>query len=178
MLEGRRIIFNKAHLINLAGLPVSIIPLVATFMEKDRAGNINNIDFHFLEDELIFSWSEGDERNSIHVGMDGEYRWDSIVLGGIRYTTASCAAWTSDNVLEVRIRPIETIAERILTFNFKENNKVAMTPTTFPTSSAVIDRVKYALRGVLSSDLLANIAERALPAVGAFMDPVHHGVIR
>lgn len=177
-LEGRRITFNKAHVINIAGLPVSVIPLVATFMEKDRAGNINNIDFLFLEDELIFSWSEGDERNSIHVGMDGEYRWDSIVLGGIRYTTASCAAWTGDNVLEVRIRPIETIAERILKFNFKENNKVAMEPSTFPSSSAIVDRVKYAVKNVLSSDLLANIAERALPAVGTFMDPTHHGVIR
>lgn len=177
-LEGRRITFNKAHVINLAGLPVSVIPIVATFMEKDKAGNINNIDFHFLENELIFSWSEGDERNSINVGTDGEYRWDEIVLGGIKYTTASCAAWIGDSVLEVRIRPIETIAERILTFRFKDNNKVTMEPTTYPTSAAVIDHIKHSLRSVLSSDLLTNLADRALPAIGPFVDPPHHGAIR
>lgn len=177
-LEGRRITFNKAHVINLAGLPVSVIPIVATFMEKDRAGNINNIDFHFLENEMIFSWSEGDERNTVHAGMDGEYRWGEIVLGGIKYTTACCAAWIGDKVLEVRIRPIETIAERILTFTFKDNNKVTMQPTTFPTSGVIIDRIKGSLKGVLSSDLLINLANKALPAIEPFIDPPHHGVIR
>lgn len=177
-LDGRRITFNKTHIINLAGLPVSVLPIVATFMEKDRAGNINNLDFQFLENELIFSWSEGDERNSIKVGMDGEYRWDEIVLGGIKYHTASCAAWIGEHCLEIRIRPIETIAERILTFTFKDNNKVTMVPTTAPSSGAIVEHIKHSLRSVLTSDLLLNLADRALPRVEPYMDPPHHGVIR
>ena len=78
-LDGKKIWLMKPIMINIAGYPTSVVPLPALFMESDKAGNISDICFRFYENEMNFSWTEGDESNSIMVGMDGEYRWDKIV---------------------------------------------------------------------------------------------------
>ena len=177
-LNGRRLVFGKAHILTVLGMPVSILPLASVFMEKDKAGNISNVRFQFRENDMVMTWSEGDETNTILVGMDGEYRFDKIVLGGIAYTTAATAAWTSESVLEVQIRPVETVAERRLVFRFKDGNKVSMEPSTLPPSSVMLDNVKESVKNVISSDLIANLASRVIPLANPFADPVHNGSIK
>lgn len=176
-LDGKTISFGKAHVLNVMGMPVSILPLAAVFMEKDKAGVIDNVRFTFLDDKMIMSWSEGDEMNTIPIGMDGEYRFGNIILGGIAYNTASVGTWVSESVLEIHIRPIETVAERRLVFRFKDGGKVSMEPSTVPASSVMLDNVKNSVKKILPSDFIGNIAEKIIPLANPFADPVHHGKI-
>lgn len=177
-LNNRRLVFGKAHVLTVLGMPVSVLPLAAVFMEKDKAGNISNVRFNFRDDDMILTWSEGDETNTISVGMDGEYRYDNIVLGGIAYTTAAIAAWTSENVLEVQIRPVETIAERRLVFRFKDGNKVTMEPSTLPPSSTMLDNIKDSVKHIIASQAVGELASKVIPLANPFADPVHNGTIR
>ena len=176
-LGGKTLNFGKAHILNVIGMPVSVLPLASVFMEKDKAGEINDVKFNFLENSMLFTWSEGDETNTVEIGLDGEYRWGKIVLGGISYNTASIAAWTSENVLEVRIRPIETVAERRLEFRFKDGNRVTMQPSTMPPSSTMLDNIKNSVKDVIASEFVGNLANKVIPLANPFADPAHHGKI-
>ncbi len=177
-LSGKKLVFGKAHLLTVLGMPLSVLPLAAVLMEKDKAGNISNVRFNFLENEVVMTWTEGDETNTINIGMDGEYRTSKIVLGTIAYTTLSTAAWTSENVLEVHIRPIETVAERCLIFRFKDGNKVIMEPSTTPPSSLMLDNVKSSIKSIMTSETIGNLAEKVLPLATPFADPTHYGLIK
>ena len=86
-IEGRTIRLRKKILINLIGFPTSVLPFAATYMTKDRAGNIDRIRMHFEENECTMAWVEGDEENTVVCGMDGHYRYGQIRLGRstIRY---------------------------------------------------------------------------------------------
>ena len=174
-IDGRTVNFGKMHILNFLGMPVSVLPVAALFMEKDKAGEIDNVRFSFLEDRIIMTWTEGDEMNTVPIGMDGEYRWGRIVLGGISYHTASVGAWTNHDTLEIRIRPIETVAERRLVFKFRDGDKVTMEPSTVPPSSAMLDNVKTSVKNVISSEFIGNVAEKIIPLANPFADPVHHG---
>lgn len=177
-ISGRSLVFGKAHVLTVIGMPVSVLPLASVFMEKDKAGNISNVRFHFHENDMTMTWSEGDERNTISVGLDGEYRYDSAVLGGISYTTAATAAWTSENTLEVQIRPVETIAERHLVFTFKDGGKVTMEPSTLPPSSVMLDNIKTSVKHIIASESVAEIASKAISLANPFADPTHYGSIK
>lgn len=177
-LNNRRLVFGKAHILTVLGMPVSILPLASVFMEKDKAGNISNVRFHFHENDMTMTWAEGDETNTINVGLDGEYRYDSIVLGGIAYTTAATATWTDENVLEVQIRPIETIAERRLVFTFKDGDKVTMEPSTLPPSSIMLDSVKDSVKHIIASEAIGGLASKVIPLANPFADPTHNGSIK
>ncbi|MGN0469061.1 MAG: serine hydrolase domain-containing protein [Acutalibacteraceae bacterium] len=176
-LSCKTIRFNKPLLLNAVGYPVSVLPLTAVFMERDKAGNISNVSFNFLKDELIFTWSEGDEVNSIRVGMDGKYRWDEIVLGQIPYHTCSVGVWNSENELELHIRPIEAVAERILVFRFTENN-VTMTPASRPTVAVMADTLQDSVKSVIKQPVLQNAVSSALPYLVPVIDMKHFGKIK
>lgn len=177
LLDGKTITFGKAHILNIMGMPVSVLPLAAVFMEKDKAGVIDNVRFTFLEDKMIMSWSEGDEMNTIPIGMDGEYRRGDIILGGIAYHTMSVGTWSSESVLELHIRVIETVAERRLVFRFKDGGKVQMEPSTAPASTVMLDNVKNSVKKILPNEFIGNLAEKVIPLANPFADPVHHGKI-
>ena len=176
-LDGKTISFGKAHVLNIMGMPVSILPLAAVFMEKDKAGVIDNVRLSFLEDRMIMTWTEGDEMNTIPIGMNGDYLRGSIVLGGIAYNTFSVGTWSSEAVLEVHIRVIETVAERRLVFRFKDGGRVTMEPSTVPASSVMLDNVKSSVKNILPSEFIANLAEKVIPLANPFADPVHYGKI-
>lgn len=175
-IDGKTISFLKAHILNVIGMPVSILPLAAVFMEKDKAGNIDNVRLSFAEDKMIMTWTEGDEMNTVPVGMEGEYLWGKIVLGGIAYNTASVGAWSDENTLEVRIRVIETVAERRLKFRFRDG-RVSMEPSTVPPSSVMLDNVKNSVKGIIPNEFIGNLAEKVIPLANPFADPVHYGKI-
>ncbi len=177
-LNGRRLVFGKAHILTVIGMPVSVLPIASVFMEKDKAGNISNVRFQFHGNDMTLTWSEGDEKNTIAVGLDGEYRYNHAVLGGIEYTMASTATWRSENVLEVQIRPVETIAERRLVFTFKDSNKVTMEPSTIPPSSVMLENIKTSVKHIIASENVAEVASKAISLANPFADPTHYGSIK
>ena len=172
--QDRTIKFIKPPILEMAGYPVSVLPLTAVFMEKDKAGNITDITLVPNGDELVFSWREGDESNSIRVGMDGEYRWDKMTLGQIDYTTCATGCWNTETELEIHIRPIEATAERHLLFKFSDDN-VVMKPSSWPEASVMADTLKETVKDVVKQPFLQNALSTALPHIVPIIDLVHVG---
>ena len=177
-LAGKRIVFNKPLLLNAIGFPVSALPLTATFMTKDKAGNISNVAIEPLENELLFTWSEGKEVNAIHVGMDGEYRWDNVVLGQMPFTTCAIGCWKAEDELQILIRPMEAVAARLLTFKFLKGDRVRLKPTALPDTSVMVVNLANSVRAAVKSEALARPIETVMPYITPIVDMVHLGKIK
>lgn len=176
-IEGKTMKLSKPIVVNIAGYPVSVVPLTALFMESDKAGNINDVTMHFKEDEMLLSWSEGDEINSVLIGFDGEYRWDKIVIGQIEYNTCSTACWNTENELEIHIRCIEAVAERILKFKFNGDN-VVMRPSSNPSADSMAVTLKETVKGVIKQKVVQTAVSKAIPHLVPFIDAVQRGKIK
>jgi len=131
-LEGRVIRFSPAtqRFCTKVGFPLSVIPGMIFFMSADKAGGIDKVRFRFGEDSVKFSWSEGQERNTVLCGMDGRPRKCKITLGGVPFIMSCAAAWEGD-LLRLRLRCLTSVAERQLTFSFR-GRAVVMLPRSAP----------------------------------------------
>ncbi len=176
-LDGKSMKLSKPIAVNIAGYPTSVVPLPALFMESDKAGNISDLSFRFFDKHCVMTWTEGDEINSVEIGMDGEYRWDDIVIGKIPYHTCSTACWNTDSELEVHIRCIEVVAERILTFKFNGDN-VVMRPSSNPPVSVMAETLKETVKSVIKQPLVQNAVSKALPKIVPLIDAVQRGKIK
>ncbi len=176
-ISGKKIRFSKPIIINLVGYPVSVVPLPAMFMESDKAGNIDKVTLDFYEKDMRMTWFEGDEFNTMKIGLDGEYRWDNIVLGKVPYTTCCTGCWNSESELEVHIRCIEVVAERIIKFKFNGDN-VTMRPSSNPTVDIMADSLKDTIKDMIKQPFVQNAVSKALPYAIPFVDAVQRGKIK
>lgn len=177
MIENKTIKFTKPVVLNTVGFPVSVLPLATVFMSSDKAGNISNVSFNFSKDELIFTWTEGDEVNSIRAGMDGEYRRDTMTLAQMPFHTYATACWNSENELELHIRPIEAVAERILIFKFNGNN-VTMMPSSVPSSAIMADWLTDYLNKQVKQAKVKELLAGVVPVLADVLDAKHIGRIK
>ena len=118
-----------------------------------------------------------DEFNSIKIGLDGEYRWDSIVLGQIPYNTCCTGCWNSENELEIHIRCIEVVAERIIRFKFNGDN-VVMRPSSNPAIDIMADHLKDTVKDIIKQPLVQTAVTKVLPHVVPDVDAVQRGKIK
>lgn len=176
-LIGKKIKVRKTLLLNIVGMPVSVLPLAVTFMMSDRAGNIDNVKFKFGDHECDFTWDEGDENNTITCGMDGHYRYGTMTLGKIVFKVCANAEWIDDVNLKLMIRPVETIGMRKLNFLFKKNNKVTITPSSTPSTYRIVDTLAINLKEVIKNPLLSKICQFAIKFAPLFAEPKHYGKI-
>lgn len=176
-IEGKKIKFRKPVVINAIGYPVSVVPLPAMFISADKAGNISDVTFTFRENDMQMSWAEGDEINSIEIGLDGEYRWDNIVLGTMPFTTCSTGCWNSENELEIHIRCVEAVAERIINFKFNGDN-VIMRPSSMPKSAVIGDSLKDTVKDIIKQPVIQSAVSHAIPHLMPFVDAVQRGKIK
>lgn len=96
----------------------SVLSVSILQMLYEKPGKINEMQFDFDDDGLSFTWKERAYKNTVRVGMDGEYRVSEIAFGRLHLHTYSKAAWTPDGRLQLWIRPIETAHVRKFTFDF------------------------------------------------------------
>lgn len=176
-IDGKKIRFRFHKILNIVGFPMSVLPLAATYMTKDRAGNINNVVFRFLQDECSMTWTEGDEKNTVRCGMDGRFLQTKLRLASTNYNAHSCAAWIDENTLEVWIVPIESIGKRMLKFHFN-GNKVRMTPSTKPDLSIMIDSLSGGVSDFIKNKGLAFLAKKVIKIAEKMIEPVHKGRIK
>ena len=174
VLQGKKIKFKSQKILNILGFPMSVLPLAATYMTKDRAGNIDNVVFGFSKSECSLTWTEGDEKNTVLCGMDGKYRTSKIRLASTDYTAYSCAAWRDDNTLEVWIIPIESIGRRMLTFTFT-GKKVQMKPSTVPDLSVMINSLSGGVTEVYKNKMIVYLARKVIKIAEKMIEPVHMG---
>lgn len=176
-LDGKSMKLSKPLAVNIAGYPTSVVPLPALFMESDKAGNISDLSFKFYENHCVMTWTEGDEINSVEIGLDGKYRWDDIVIGKIAYHTCSTGCWNTDSEFEVHIRCIEVVAERILTFKFNGDN-VVMRPSSNPPVSVMAETLKETVKSVIKQPIVQTAVSKALPKIVPLIDAVQRGKIK
>ena len=162
--------------VNVIGYPVSVVPLPAMFIAADKAGNISDVTFNFRENDMQMSWAEGDEINSIEIGLDGEYRWDEIILGGMPFTSCATGCWNSETELEVHIRCVEAVAERIINFKFNGDN-VIMRPSSVPQAAVLAESLKETVKDVIKQPVVQTAVSKALPRVMPLVDAVQRGKI-
>ena len=161
----------------MIGFPVSVMPMMVFFMSADKAGKINKVRLRFTEDACKFSWSEGDERNTVLCGMDGRIRKCLITLGGIEFTVACTAAWENQHKLHIWVRPLNSVAERRLTFNF-HGRQVTMTPASSPSLASVGESVAPFAAEWIPNQVLGNLAAHSMGALAMVAEPPHIGVLR
>ena len=174
-LNNKTIEIKRKVLLNLIGFPVSVIPFTVTFLNGKRAGNIDNINFTFKENECLMSWCEGEEKNTVICGMDGRFRYGDITLAGVKYKVCCYAVWDENDILKVNIRPIETASKRKLKFTFVGTEKVIMKPLSTPKVKDMAVSLAGAASEIIDNDLLVAIMNKATKYVPWVLEPRHRG---
>ncbi len=176
--EGRNIKFRRKVFLNLIGFPMSMLPLAVTFMATDRAGNIDDVKFHFDPDALFMSWREGDETNTVKAGMNGRYCYGNMTLGKVTYKVCCTAQWKADDRLFVSVRPINTIGKRMLDFSFSCRGNVVMTPSGDPSVKAIAEYLYDAVSDYTHFRPLQKALRAVIPLLPAIVEPKHYGRFR
>ncbi|MCL2512508.1 MAG: beta-lactamase family protein [Oscillospiraceae bacterium] len=175
LISGKTYKTKKAGILRFGGQPFSILPMPVTFMMGYKAGNPDNVRFDFKDGYCIFSWDEGDgkEKNSIPIGMDGEFRTGKMRLADIDFTAVSGGCWHEDGTLELWIRVLETISMRVLKFKFDGNRFKAKTDS--------VPSIKDMLSGIsdnmdqLFGKFLGNIIARVLMFFAPYINATLRG---
>ncbi|NMP38258.1 MAG: serine hydrolase [Clostridiales bacterium] len=176
-ISGRTVHFKKDKILNAVGFPTGVLHLAAVYMSKYRAGNIDDVRFDFYGEDMRFSWREGNERNSVKCGMNGEYINSRIVLANTPYTAASAAFWQDERTLNVWIRPIESLCCRKLKFTFESGGTVKMEPASSPDVSDIVASVDGAIHSMFG-EKLSFLADKTLAEIKKLTQPVQKGKFR
>lgn len=110
-------------------------------------------------------------------GLDGEYRWDYMKIGGVRYETCSIAYWKTDHILELHIRAMATVSERVLTFTFDDKNRVQLKPSSLPPSSDMVNQLTGNIQDVVANETLRKALTKFLPKIMEVVDSKHYGIV-
>ena len=175
VIENRYIKFRKKLLLNLAGFPVSVLPMAVTYMLTDKPGNIDMVKFDFDEKECTMKWTEGYEANTIALGLDGHYRYSKITLGRIDFTVCANAFWLDSDSLLVTIRPIQTVAKRNLIFEFRPKDKVVMFPSSSPSGAEIINNLGGFFEQMIPNKTILSIFNKVMSLAPRLMEPKHYG---
>lgn len=174
-IEGRTIRVRKKIFLNIIGYPVSVLPLAVTYMLGDKAGNYDNFVFSFGKNECSMSWTEGKEKNTVVCGMDGHQRYGTMVLGGLEYLVCCTAEWRNDDELHIHVRPVTTVAKRILRFRFKANDKVDIFPASTPSVAESSEMLINGVGDLIKSPLAAAVIRKAFSFLPVILDSRYKG---
>lgn len=177
-IDGKTIHFRKKLLLNLVGFPMSMLPLAVVYMATDRAGNIDNVVFRFNSADCTLTWDEGDENNTIPIGLGGHYRYGKMTLGGIEYKVCSTGLWAEGDRLILQVRPIETIGKRTLDFRFRENGKVLMYPSSTPSIYSIAMNLAPGFKKMIGGGKFADKVVSLFRYAPKIVEPVHKGKIK
>ncbi len=175
LINGKTYCLRKCRFINSIGFPISMFPMPIVFFAKDRGGNMNNLKFEFSENGCAFSWSEdGGCKNRIFLSMNGEASFDEVIIGELEMKVRTYAYWENTNTLVMRIRPLASVAERVLTFEFK-GNKIKMHPSYIPGTDEKAKKVGEKLKCILIGKWFHWWIDFLVPRVGKILNPTHYG---
>ncbi|MBO4694498.1 MAG: serine hydrolase [Clostridia bacterium] len=140
--------------------PVSMMPMVDNgTMPQHSKKSMDKLDIKFTDTSIVLNWSEGEEINTIEIGLDGTIKESNTILGTFPFKTVSYGQWLDENKLEVIIRFIETPVSRKMVLKFKKN-KIKIKVTSIPT-------VKEFVFGYIG-----EVSIKPTPFVKAMLTPV------
>lgn len=173
-IQNKVIRFAKPLAANLIGFPPSVLPLVAVFMTKDRAGNMDRFQFDFHGKYALFQWREGDEVCCVRLGLDGRYRVSKVTLAGTRYTIYGAANWEDENTLHLYIRPVECLCIRHLVLRFNEK-KVELTTSTQPSLENIMSDVRFTVDQMFHTRPGREVGGILFDSLCKIAEPTMHG---
>ncbi len=177
-INGKVYKLRKCRFINFIGFPISVLPMPIVFFAKERGGNMNNLKFDFSHNGCTFSWEEdGNFKNKIFVSMNGEASIDKVTIGELEMLVRSYAWWEKENVLVMHIRPLYSVAERVLKFEFRKN-KIKMMPSYVPGTDEKAKKVGDKLKCILIGRWFHWWIDFLVPRVGKILNPTHYGIIK
>jgi CubicO group peptidase (beta-lactamase class C family) len=167
-LNGKTIKLRKQLLLNVAGYPQGLLPMTVNQMCIDRAGNMTDLQFDFSDGEARFSWREGDWKNTIPLGLDGQYRVGSVALAGFRFDTYAWAQWRDENTLYINIRPIQTCVSNTFLIQFR-GKRVKITPRSTPTFESIAANLCKLSFAYLNNNPLLCLLSRAIFKIAPYI---------
>lgn len=176
-LSSKTIKLTQHPLPSSLGFPLSMLTIPAVYMSAHKGGPVDNVRFKFYDDECTMYWTEGDNRNIIHIGLDGNPRVSSVTLGKLKYTASSAAVWKSENVLEVHIRLLETICKRILRFTFK-GNRVTVVPSSSPSLSFLCEKLEPTVQNSMAGQLPRSVIRMMMLNAYRLIDTTYRGKLQ
>lgn len=175
LINGKTFSLRKCRFINFIGFPISVLPMPIVFFAKDRGGNMNNLKFEFSEYGCTFSWDEdGGFKNRIFISMKSEASFDEIIIGELKMPVRSYAYWENENTLVIHIRPLGTVAERVLKFVFN-GKRIKMSPSYIPGTDEKAKKVGEKLKCILIGKWFHWWIDFLVPRVGKILNPTHYG---
>ncbi len=171
-IDGKKITVTPNHLLVAAGFPLSVLTFPAVYMSAVKPGPINNIKFNFYDNECTMYWTEGEESNIIHIGLDGKARHSKITLGKLKYTANSSGAWIDEHTFEVWIRPLEAVCQRRLRFVFKGGN-VTIYPSSMPELHYLSAELAPTLQSMIPGEAAYAMFKLALLNMHKLLDADH-----
>ena len=176
-ISGKSIKIAPNPMLALAGFPLSVLTFPAIYMSADKGGPIDNIRFNFYEDECTMYWTEGEESNVIHIGLDGKPRKSKIKLGKLKYTASSSAAWTGKHTLEIWIRPLEAVTQRRFKFIFT-GNSVIIEPSSMPTLDYLAEELAPIVKDMIHGQTAYSMFRLLLLNAHKLLDSSHYGKLQ
>ena len=177
-INGKTYVLRKCRFINFIGFPISVLPMPIVFFAKDSGGNMNNLKFDFSNNGCDFSWEEdGGFKNKIFISMNGEASFDEVNVGELQMLVRSFAHWENNNTLVMHIRPLSSVAERVLKFEFK-GNKIKMHPSYIPGTDEKAKKVGDKLKCILIGKWFHWWIDFLVPHVGKILNPTHYGKVK
>lgn len=178
-IEGKTYSLRKPIFVNkVAHLPVSALPMPVVYYLPNPGGNMTNISFEFNDYGFHFNWTEdGDEKNTIPVGMNGTPLNGEIHLSGLTYNVISDAHWEDERTLTITIRALSAVAKRILTFKF-DGDKITMYPDVYPGLEKKARILGDTLKNVLKGAYFHAWIDFLVPRMKKILFPKHTGRCR
>lgn len=176
-IEGKTIKVTPNPLLATVGFPLSILTFPAVYMSANRPGPMDNIRLNFYENECTMYWTEGEESNIIHIGLDGKARRSKVKLGKLCYTASSSGAWVDERTLEIWIRPLEAVNQRRLRFAFK-GSAVTITPASMPTLQYLSSELVPTLHDMLPGEAVYSMFKLMFLNVHKILDADHKGKLQ
>ncbi len=175
LINSKTYSLRKCRFINFIGFPISMLPMPIVFFAKDRGGNMNNLKFEFSNNGCTFSWEEdGGFKNKIYLPMNGVAGFDEITIGELKMPVRSYAYWENENIFVMHIRPLSSVAERVLKFEFK-GNRIKMFPSYIPGTDEKAKKVGDKLKCILIGKWFHWWIDFLVPRVGKILNPTHYG---
>ena len=167
---------HKKPVGNISGFPASMLAMPITFMSTVKTGNIDKLRFVFKENELRMNWVEQDGkiRECVPIGLDGEYRYGTLSMGPVPFTTAGIGCWNEDGTLSISLRPLEAVSARTMRIAFEDEN-ITIQMGESPAVRTIAEFLVAAFEVMVSSKFLVKSAEQAFKVVPKVLDPTLHG---
>jgi CubicO group peptidase (beta-lactamase class C family) len=170
IIIGRTLMLGRQRLLEVANMPLSMLPAAIVYMSAEKAGGINHIRFEFAENECAVSWDEKGESNTVICGMDGKARLSKIHLAGMDFTASCTAAWKTEKTLSFWMRPLESVCQRRVDFVF-DGYDAALYFSSWPDTKNMLKFMSENVKEYVKNPVAIKTAQKIMTQAHKIVEP-------